>query len=69
MSHNETGYAFVREASLALLRGDACSTSFQVGETRIMLSKVRVLESAEPLPDPYPHVDLPAADDYSTWLK
>lgn len=65
----ETGYTLVRNAARELMNGDERSRSFQVGETHITMSKVRVLESAEPVPEPYPQVDLPPADDYSTWLK
>lgn len=69
MAHTDTGYTIVRDAARELMQGNERSRSFQIGETRIMLSKVRVLESAEPLPEPYPKEDLPPADDYSTWLK
>jgi hypothetical protein len=63
------GYTQVREAAKGLLQGREPTRSFKVGETNILLSKVRVLEAAEPLPEPYPKVDLPPADDYGTWLK
>lgn len=69
MAHADTGYTLVRDAARELMQGDERSRSFQIGDTRIMMSKVRVLESAEPVPEPYPQVDLPPADDYSTWLK
>lgn len=69
MSQSDTGYTRVREAARELMQGTEHSSSFQIGDTHIMLSKVRLLESAEPIPDPYPKVDLPPADDYSTWLK
>ncbi|MBT9486446.1 MAG: hypothetical protein IV093_02945 [Rubrivivax sp.] len=65
----ETGYTLVRKAARELMQGDERGRSFQVGGTHITMSKVRVLESAEPVPEPYPQVDLPPADDYSTWLK
>ena len=69
MPHADTRYTIVRDATREFMQGNESSRSFQIGETRIMLSKVRVLESAEPVPEPYPQVDLPPADDYSTWLK
>ena len=69
MAQTETGYTQVRNAARELMQGSEKSRSFSVGETRIMLSKVRLLESAEPEPEPYPKVDLPPAGDYSTWLK
>ena len=69
MARTETGYNRVRDAARELMQGSERSRSFQIGETQILLSKVRLLESAEPEPDPYPKVDLPPADDYSTWLK
>lgn len=69
MTQSETGYKQVRDAARELLQGSQPSRTFQVGETRIVMSKVRVLESNEPMPDPYPKMDLPTADDYSTWLK
>lgn len=65
----ETGYTLVRNAARELMQGDERARSFQVGGTHITMSKVRVLESGEPVPEPYPQVDLPPADDYSTWLK
>lgn len=69
MAHADTGYTTVREAARELMSGNERSRNIHVGETRIVLSKVRVLVTDEPEPEPYPQMDLPPADDYSTWLK
>jgi len=63
------GYLQVREAAREILQSTEPSRSFHVGETHIVLSKVRVLESLEPIPALYAKLDLPPADDYGTWLK
>ena len=62
-------YDQVRDATRDLLQGAHPSRTIEVGATRILVSKVRVLRTNEPMPDPYPKTDLPSADDYCSWLK
>lgn len=69
MAYTDVGYAQVREAAREVLQGGERCRSLQIGETHITLSKARLLEPPEPPPEPYPSVDLPPANDYSTWLK
>jgi hypothetical protein len=69
MADMNESYTVVRDAARDLLKGAQASRTIEVGATKILVSKVRVLEANEPMPAPYPKTDLPQADDYSSWLN
>ena len=69
MADLNVSYVQVRDATRDLLKSAQPSRTIEVGGTKILVSKVRVLETNEPMPDPYPKTDLPPADDYGSWLK
>ena len=69
MATTTDGYTQVLNRARQVLQGSEPSSTFHVGQTKIVLSKVRVLEANEPMPEPYPATDLPPPGDYGTWLK
>ena len=68
MSDHVTERAQFRQATNELQSG-ARSREVTVRGAKIIISKLQHTEASGELPEDYPKVDLPPADNYDSWLK
>lgn len=68
MSNEVKERAQFRQATSELQSG-ARSREVTVRGAKIIISKLGRTEASEELPEEYPKVDLPPADNYDSWLK